>query len=44
MNKVYNTQEQIASEIEKILIEVFPGIRKTQTNIIPFLIFGMIIS
>lgn len=44
MNKVYNTQEQIASEIDKILIEVFPGIRKTQTNIIPFLIFGMIIS
>lgn len=42
MNKVYNTQEDIARGFEKFLIENCSNIRKTQTNIIPFILFGMI--
>ena len=30
MNKLYNTQEQIARKIKKILLEVNPDVRKTQ--------------
>lgn len=44
MIKVYNNQEEIASKIVKFLKEVFPEIRKTQTNIIPYIILGMILS
>ena len=44
MNKVYNNQEEIASKIVKFLKEVFPEIRKTQTNIIPYIILGIILS
>ena len=44
MNILYNTQEDIASEIEKKLKEIYPNIRKTQSNIIPYLVLGMINS
>ena len=44
MNKVYNTQEEIASAFAKFLKEVDPNIRKTQLNIIPYVLFGMIKS
>lgn len=42
MSKLYNTQEDFASNFAKILKEIFPSIRKTQLNIIPYIIFGMI--
>ena len=42
MNKVYNTQEDIASEIKKFLLKSIPKIRKTQLKIIPYIIIGMI--
>lgn len=44
MYKLYNTQEQIASNIKKFLLKVFPNIRKTQLKIIPYIVIGMIIS
>ena len=44
MNKVYNTQEEIASEIEKFLKEIFTDIRKTQLNILPYIVLGIILS
>ena len=42
MNKIYNTQKEIASSIRKILQIIDPNIRKTQLNILPFIILGMI--
>ena len=39
MNKVYNTQEEIASAFAKFLKEVDPNIRKTQLNIIPYVVW-----
>ena len=44
MYQVYNTQEDIASAFAKFLKEVDPNIRKTQLNIIPYFLFGMIKS
>ena len=44
MNKVYNTQEEIASEIEMFLKEIFKDIRKTQLNILPYIVLGIILS
>lgn len=44
MSKLYNTQKDITSSIRKFLVENFPNLRKTQTNIIPEIIFGMISS
>lgn len=44
MNKFYNTQESIASAISTFLLKVDPNIRKTQLNIIPYIILGMILS
>ena len=44
MNKLYNTQEQIARKIKKILLEVNPNIRKTQLKIIPYVVIGIILS
>lgn len=44
MNKIYNTQSQIATDFSNFLLKVFPNIRKTQLNFIPFVIFGMIVS
>lgn len=44
MNKLYNTQADFAIEIKNLLNKVFPKIRKTQINIIPYICFGMINS
>lgn len=42
MNYLYNTQEKIASEISNFLKIINPDIRKTQLNIIPYILIGMI--
>lgn len=44
MNLVYNTQEEIASEIKKILKKIIPDIRKTVLNILPYILIGMFVS
>lgn len=44
MNKIYNTQEEIASKIVDFLKKAVDNIRKTQLNILPFIVIGMIIS
>ena len=44
MSNLYNTQEEIASKIKAFLLNVFPNFRKTQLNIIPYIIIGMLLS
>ena len=44
MNTIYNTQNNIASKIVNFLLKTDNNIRKTQLNIIPFIVIGMIIS
>ena len=44
MNKLYNTQEKITNEIREFLKINIPNLRKTQINIIPEILFGMISS
>ena len=44
MNKLYNTQKDITSAFTNFLKEAFPEIRKTQLNIIPYIILGMMLS
>ena len=44
MNKLYNTQEKITNEIRKFLKNNIQNLRKTQLNIIPEILFGMISS
>ncbi len=44
MNKLYNTQEKITNEIREFLKINIPNLRKTQLNIIPEILFGMIAS
>ena len=44
MNKLYNTQKDMASGFTKFLKEVFPNMRKTQLKIVPYILHGMIIS
>ena len=44
MNKLYNTQEKITNEIRDFLKINIPNLRKTQLNIIPEILFGMISS
>lgn len=44
MNRIYNTQGFLASKLKNFLLKVFPNIRKTQLNIIPFIVIGMILS
>ena len=44
MNKVYNTQADLARAISNKLKEIIPDIRKTQLNILPFIIVSMFIS
>ena len=44
MNKLYNTQEKITNEIREFLKNNIPNLRKTQLNIIPEILFGMIAS
>lgn len=44
MSKLYNTQKDITSNFEKFLLNINPNIRKTQLNIIPSVLFGMLAS
>lgn len=44
MNKIYNTQKEIASKIVEFLNKAVDNIRKTQLNILPFIVIGMILS
>lgn len=44
MNKLYNTQKKITNEIREFLKINIPNLRKTQLNIIPEILFGMIVS
>ena len=44
MNKIYNTQEDIASGFRNFLKLINPNIRKTQLNFLPYLLFGIIAS
>jgi len=44
MNKIYNNQEEIATNFADFFKKVFPNIRKTQLNIIPYIIIGMLFS
>ena len=42
MSKLYNTQKDITSNFEIFLLNSVPNIRKTQLNIIPSILFGII--
>ena len=44
MNKVYNTQKDIASGSANFFQKIMPNMRKTQLKIIPFILHGMIVS
>ena len=44
MNKVYNTQKDIASGFANFFQKIMPNMRKTQLKIIPFILHGMIVS
>ena len=44
MSKLYNNQKDFASKFQMFLKKVFPDIRKTQLNILPYIILGMILS
>lgn len=44
MSKIYNTQEDIATKIKSILQSICQDIRKTQLNIIPYILIGMFLS
>lgn len=44
MNTIYNTQDDIANKIANFLLKTDNNIIKTQLNIIPYIIIGMINS
>ena len=44
MNKLYYNEEEITSGFREFILSCFPNIRKTLLNIIPAVLFGMIIS
>ena len=44
MNKFYNNQSDFASNFKNFLKKAIPDMRKTQLNIIPYIILSMIIS
>lgn len=44
MYKLYNTQKDFTTNLKEFLKNAIPDIRKTQLNIIPYIIFSMIIS
>ena len=44
MNKVCNTQKDIAKGFIDFFKKIMPNMRKTQLKIIPFILHGMIIS
>lgn len=41
MSKLYNTQEDFAIGFNKFIKNIFQNIRKTQLNILPYIIFDM---
>lgn len=41
MSKLYNTQEDFAINFNKFVLNIYPKVRKTQLNIIPYILFGM---
>ncbi len=44
MNKLYLNQQDFTSKLKNFFKNAIPDIRKTQLNIIPFIILGMILS
>jgi hypothetical protein len=42
MNKFYNTQMNLASDLAKFFKKVFPTITKPQLKLVPYIILGMI--
>lgn len=40
-SKVYNTQEDFAINFNKFVLNIYPKARKTQLNILPYILFGM---
>lgn len=42
MNKLYNTQTEITNKFREFFKKYIPSLRKTQLNIIPKILFGMI--
>ncbi len=44
MNKEYNNMDNFASKFTEFLKNSIPNIRKTQLNILPYIILGMILS
>lgn len=44
MNIIYNTEEEIASKFRNFISNVFKDARKTQLNIIPEIMLGMIVA
>lgn len=44
MSKLYNTQKDITRGLRDFFESTIPSLRKTQLNILPDIIFGMIIS
>ena len=44
MNKLYNTQEEIATSLKQLFKKIIPNIRKTHLNILPYILIGMISS
>ena len=44
MNKLYNTANDFATNLSQTLKKVIPDIKKTQLNIIPYIILSMILS
>ena len=41
MSKLYNTQEDFAINFNKFVLNIYPKVRKTQLNILPYILFGM---
>lgn len=44
MNKLYNTAKEFATNLSQTLKNAIPDIKKTQLNIIPYIILSMILS
>ena len=44
MNKLYNTQNDLTTGLMEFFKKAIPDIRKTQLNIIPYIILGMILA
>ena len=41
MSKLYNSQENFAINFNKFVLNIYPKDRKTQLNILPYILFGM---